>query len=771
MGDSVERLNSQLYLTYYDIYDKSAEYYSATSAVDYGQFSFQQLDNGVRVEYILGQNANVYTIPAVIEKHRMEEFLARLNEEDREQLLMYYDLWILDDRMDQATADLYLMKYPTLKDSELYVCNYVTNIMSGTLSEMLGQQMESLFAKAGYTEDDMLFDYEENQQTIPMQDNPVFRVAVEYRLENGALTVRVPWEDIDFDESKYKLTDLSLLPFFGAADTSEQGYLIVPDGSGALIRFNNGKTRYEPYMKKLYGRDRSILLAELNDVDSTQAYLPIFGAKETNDAFLAVIESGGALATIHADTSGRYNQYNSVYSSFCLMPNSQQSATDLGMGEGMRNYQEQIMQSDIQIRYLLFPDKNVDYTSMALRYQQYLLDNDRMTAQPSGDAFPLFLNLLGAAKYNTTFLGIPVRSEKSLTTYAQAQEILEKLTDGGVKSIFFQYSGWCNGGLTNTVSTSVDLLSNLGGEEAFSALTKYISEQNISFFPDVDFTYVSEERLTKRFGASANAARDLSNAIAKDYRYELDLFRMDKNSGRFIVSPVQYSTYVEKFLKSYASLSVDGISVSNFGTDLNADYHKDKQIDRQQAQNMVVSALDNIQQSGYNYCVNGANEYALKNAVCVFNLPLDSGNAYILDESIPFYQIALHSILPYSGPALNQDADFKYGVLKAIETGASPYFEWTYSDSTDLKNIDLDVYSTDYSQWIDDAIDAYQEIDQAIGDCRDSKIVHHEKLQEGFYLTQYENGKTVYVNYNESDVQINGCTVKARDFYIKEAVA
>lgn len=53
-----------------------------------------------------------------------------------------------------------------------------------------------------------------------------------------------------------QVTDFWLLPYFGAAGAGEQGYMLVPGGSGALIELNNGKTNLEPYETELlYGED------------------------------------------------------------------------------------------------------------------------------------------------------------------------------------------------------------------------------------------------------------------------------------------------------------------------------------------------------------------------------------------------------------------------------------------------------------------------------------------------------------------------------------
>ena len=45
---------------------------------------------------------------------------------------------------------------------------------------------------------------------------------------------------------EYPVNSISLLSFFGAAGQEREGSMFVPDGSGALIHFNNGKTNIRP---------------------------------------------------------------------------------------------------------------------------------------------------------------------------------------------------------------------------------------------------------------------------------------------------------------------------------------------------------------------------------------------------------------------------------------------------------------------------------------------------------------------------------------------
>ena len=52
-----------------------------------------------------------------------------------------------------------------------------------------------------------------------------------------------PLEMLDNQGAKhtYPLHTIALLPYFGAAHRDKNGYIFMPDGSGALIRFGSPK--------------------------------------------------------------------------------------------------------------------------------------------------------------------------------------------------------------------------------------------------------------------------------------------------------------------------------------------------------------------------------------------------------------------------------------------------------------------------------------------------------------------------------------------------
>ena len=57
----------------------------------------------------------------------------------------------------------------------------------------------------------------------------------------------------------YPISAIQILPFFGAANLDQTGYIFIPDGSGALIDLNNGKEHYQPFSARVYGQTNPFL--------------------------------------------------------------------------------------------------------------------------------------------------------------------------------------------------------------------------------------------------------------------------------------------------------------------------------------------------------------------------------------------------------------------------------------------------------------------------------------------------------------------------------
>ena len=146
---------------------------------------------------------------------------------------------------------------------------------------------------------------------------------VKVTLEGNRLQLSVDEDSITEGEG-FTLKSLTFLPFLGSGYGDEQdGYLFVPDGSGALIRFQKPTNYSAAFDKKVYGKDLAIdVLADPSDlqayrpndyiVEDPQILMPVYGVVHGayQNAFFGVIDSGAEYASIVANPAAPNNPYN-----------------------------------------------------------------------------------------------------------------------------------------------------------------------------------------------------------------------------------------------------------------------------------------------------------------------------------------------------------------------------------------------------------------------------------------------------------------------------
>ena len=758
-------ISSQFSVIYVNDKDKENERNSYADSVKLGQYSFYPLKNGIRVNYTVNEKKKEYLVPPVIGAERFKKISSKLSEQDKMMLNSFYLKRSLEGSNSKEYNAWQKTVFPALRYGDIYVlASGYSNTQGVTASDLMLQMIEPYFVKAGYTQEDLKYDAQQNSLEEIDNEEYSIELSVEYTLDENGLTAKIPQKSIIYDEESMKLTKLTFLPFMGAASEAAEGFLLVPDGSGAIINLNNGKKTISAYEKRVYSPDNTLQTEIQDKTDGSQIYLPVFGVSSNQNAMLAVIEQGDAVATIHADVSGKLNDYNYIYSSYCLIENNVETNSVLNQSGG-KLYQKEPLESDIRIKYLFTDNNSGSYVDMAKCYRDYLLENKKISKQEqNNESMPFALNTIGAVSYTTTKLGIPVDTEKALTTFAQAQSILDELGESGIKNIVYSYSGWMNNGLYGLAPYKINPVKALGGKNAFNDLIAYVNKNNIEFFPEVNFSYVSDTG--NGYSKNEDTARDLSGNLAKNHTYNLALQRWNEEDFQFIVSPLALGRISESFLKSYSKYDVSGVSLPLLSKDINGDYNKTTCCDRQNALKKIEKTFTDISKAGYKFQVEGANAYSLKKASFVTSVPTDSGNHYLFDENVPFYQSVLHGVVPYSATPLNFSGDFNTVTLKCIEYGAVPYFQWIYADNIELKETDYNLYNVNYKLWLDDAVNAYKKIDEALSACQGSTIAAHEKVSNALYKTTYSNGYSVYVNYSDDAVKIADKTIKAKDYIV-----
>ena len=131
---------------------------------------------------------------------------------------------------------------------------------------------------------------------------------VVYTLGNDYLSASIDFKSIK-ETADLKLLQITLLPALFAGTGDDNGYIFVPDGSGALINFNNNSIK--AYNADVYGTEAS------KDNNMKTSYdrsirMPVYGMVKNGSGMFAIIESGDAVASISAASANTESYYNYV---------------------------------------------------------------------------------------------------------------------------------------------------------------------------------------------------------------------------------------------------------------------------------------------------------------------------------------------------------------------------------------------------------------------------------------------------------------------------
>lgn len=602
-----------------------------------------------------------------------------------------------------------------------------------------------------------------------------FEIPVEYRLNEKGLAASIAVGDIveNKEGSQLYLTDVALLPFFGAAGTDASGYMFVPDGSGALIYLNNEKASYGAYSQTVYGRDTALVTEKLS-TESETARIPVFGMKDGEEGFLAIITRGDTNATINALTSGLLNSYNNVYASFRYRPFIRSTfiqgnvyASNGKMGDSVVSLTISPVVPDVEefsIEYVLLEDKELDYVDMAKAYRSYLTERCGMSAVQEKDSAPFFLNLLGGLKMEEYVLGIKVSTLKPLTTFAQAQQIMGRLRNAGIGDMAVKYTGWQKGGMESKIPSKISFEPKLGGKSGFGKLESYMAENGMELFLDFDFVNLYESG--NGISGFSDAAQTVGATPAYQYTYDYNVLTKNNAERWKILAPSRLAGAVSSMLGKKQKLNGAQIALSTLGSNIYSDFAQKKNgVDRADSMAIWQGVFEQCGEQFDSVMVDNGNAYTFPYVSHIYDAPVNASGFDIEDEDVPFYQIVLHGLVSCSTEPLNLSGVPDKLVLKAVETGTSLSACLMYADNETLTDTKYNyIFSGNYETWVDTLAAYYGRTEEFLGLVAGEEITGHKKLAEDVYRTEFSNGYVVYVNYSDKPVTLEGTEIQPKDF-------
>ncbi len=592
-----------------------------------------------------------------------------------------------------------------------------------------------------------------------------FKYPVEYTIEDDHLKASVKVSEIEETNSANVATEMTVLGSFGAASDQEDGYFVIPDGSGALVRFNNNRTmQANTYMQKVYGSDVTVVPTTKGAV-TEQIYLPVYGIVKEDNAMLVVASKGDSNAVLTTNVSKQsnssYNLCNFTFTlrgtdSFYMSGNSNEKFTVFEDGD--------IISDDIELLYYPIAKEDADYVDVAQRYRQYLIEDEGVQIRSEADSASMYVDLYGGVQKKKPILGIPVTLKTSITSYSQAEDILSKLKDNGVDDIVVSYSNWTNDGIKNKVDTGAKPSGTLGGKSDFKSLTQFMDSSGYQLYPVSDNRDFYSGNGYYSFSSTAvRVSGSYSRIVSYDRAYGIpDGFK--KNMS--LLSPSYFTEVLGEVADSYSKADLNGVSVANLTTSLYGDYGK-KSISRYNTMELLEESYAKLDSSlGGGILADSANAYALPYVSHITNVPLSSSHFDVFDEDIPFYQLVMHGVIPYSTTALNGDADSETLLLMAIATGSNLSYDMLYEETSTLKDTEFDIYYyANYEHWIDTAAEEYKLLDPILRDVSDSFITDYDVENDGDLITTtYENGTVVKVDLSAKTIDYNGKLIDLSEY-------
>lgn len=711
-------------------------------AVQNQQMEVTPIENGVKIAYTLKEDKlSIDILPKNVDKDKMQEL-------------------VIKHLSKKEKKDMFDKYYRLYKD------HYVRTKDDG-VTEMVIKNLAKLFYEVGeYTEEDLQAD---NQQYgYESEFNPIqIDIAIEYTLENDDLVVRIPLSECIINDEDKRINQIQVLPYLLSSTQEEQGYIVVPDGSGALIEFNNGRTTSTNYVSRIYGSDM-LMNTEQYTPATYQASMPIIGMKYDDYGILGIVEKGSALAQINTEISGKTDNYNKAYFSFNICELEKVSTTSTSDIK-VNKYTEGNYQDDIVIRYKTL-DKDTDYSKMAKVYQQYLIDNNMLTKKEAGKEAPLFLEVLGSVLRTERFMGVPYQKNISLTSFDQTKSILESLKAAGIERMQVQQDGWMNDGMRHSELTSIKPEKVLGGKSDFKALSDYAKEAGVGYYPTVELEgfYLTggPNSMVKK-----HAAKLLNGKYAQQpFTFDPMTSSITNKECKYWLAPDYLSTYTDTYLKQSQKIGQNGVTVNDLGNTLIADYNTKKGVNREAAMNMAVESLAAISEN-QQVVLSTPNSYAFGYADYITDIPVSSNQYNVFNYDIPFLQMVLDGCVEYSMHPMNQEPErnLQEFMLNCVESKTSPKFILMNAKESELKRtLQRELFTLNFADWEERVVNFYNEYNAFYEKVADAQIQQHEYINPTLRKTTYTNGVSVIVNYAENAQPYGDDRIDAKGYLVLE---
>ena len=590
-----------------------------------------------------------------------------------------------------------------------------------------------------------------------------FGMTLEVEITDEGVTARIPDESIHEDGDSYYIGTIAIYPYMGNSYLdSKEGYILVPDGNGALIYLNDKEGRFKSgFSGMIYGNDigfdesdvTTLLKDRYNTIsDSEKVIAPVFGIAHTDDkiAYLGIVEEGEARASIECIPNGVSVDYNRAYAKFTLRKTYTQPTSNNSTAGSLHIFESERSHSDLKVRYIFLSGGSADYSGMANAYREYLVTNGLLTA--SDTSYKTRVDFLGTERESWVLGTTPV----VMTTADDVREIYDDLESEAVTDILSIYKGWQKGGLYDLPISAYSVESKIGGKAKLTDLINDSKEKGIDLYLYNDALLINPDE--------KNATFNVVKKINKR-RFELTTY-MDVYKNLLYLIPSRSDELLGRFIKSYTKKGVDNLALAGVTNTLFSYNYSGNNYSRYDTQSSYAATLSEVSKNT-NLIMEQPFAYLWADTNAFLDMPLYTSAFIFEDESVPFLSMVLKGSMPVYAEYVNFEANKQEFFLKMVESGSYPSFYITKESSSELIYTNSsDIYSSEYSSYRS----TIAEYDEKLGELNEklsgATIEKHEILGDGVTRVTYSNGVKVYINYGSKETEVDGLTIGSMSYEV-----
>ncbi len=605
-------------------------------------------------------------------------------------------------------------------------------------------------------------------------------VPVHYVLEDDGLYVYIDTKEIK-ERNGYKedvkddteaesdtvvITEIAMTPYMSAATEEDEGYMLLPDGSGTVVRLNNGKGAYADYSQDIYGRDIT-QVKEVEPDQTEQAYLPVMAMVKGSDGLVMIATDGDTFAKANANVSyskQENSMYNNCYFSFTVrstddyyMTGDSSAIIVFEKGDGT------IGVPRIGVKYIPVTSSNDEVTvaEIADVYRNYLIEEKGLTKKSTASDPALYVDFYGGTLKAKSILGFPIKLKTAYTKFSEATEIVSQLKEFGVDNLVVNYNDWSNDSMSNKLDTGDSIAGVLGGKSAYKKMLKAFSEAGVDYYATVSgLTFKSNGN---GFWTLFDTAYRVSKSYSRQYTYNIAYGTPDSGVAPALLTPRSVAKLSKKVTKNLGKFD-QGAGLGLISTTLWSDFSNKNRTNRNVTAENVVEYYKAAKESNGKVIADSPNAYLLPYVDRIENLTLQSSQFKVSDYDVPFYQMVMHGYVDYASEAINGTPDTTVAVLKAIAAGSNIHFDFIHNEAAELVNTDyVNLFYACYDGWLEEAAGAYKLVNEVLEGAKDATISDYE-IDGKVITTTYSNGYKTVVDLDAGTVTANGKTYNYTEY-------